>query len=133
MTAEPVRSRSVVEVTAAEISQRPVDGQWRRPSEAIALVCRGRTTRTAVPIAVAVGTVLSAVNQGAVIVTGRSNAATWVRVVVNYLVPFIVASAGWLSARRWTSREVVSAPPDPLNVAPHAIQDLVVPGEELGE
>jgi hypothetical protein len=61
---------------------------------------RGGTVRTAGPTALIVGTLLSLVNQGAVIAGGHSDAGTWVRVVVNYVVPFCVASVGFLSARR---------------------------------
>ncbi|WP_405577345.1 nitrate/nitrite transporter NrtS [Streptomyces sp. NBC_01092] len=47
-----------------------------------------------------VGTVLSAVNQGTLIISGEAVAATWARLAVNYLVPYLVAGTGWLSARR---------------------------------
>lgn len=61
---------------------------------------RGVTLRTAGPTALLVGTVLSLVNQGAVVATGHDDGGTWVRVVVNFVVPFCVASVGFLSARR---------------------------------
>lgn len=73
---------------------------WERPAEALALFARGVTVRTAWKVAAVVGTVLSAVNQGAVITGGDATAATWTRVGVNYLVPFLVSSVGFLSARR---------------------------------
>lgn len=73
---------------------------WRTPREAAALFLRGATVRTAAPTAVVVGTVLSSVNQGTVVIDGSVSAATWARIAVNYLVPFLVASLGWLSARR---------------------------------
>jgi hypothetical protein len=76
---------------------RPV---WTRPVEAVALVLRGRTARVAVPVAAVVGTVISAVNQGDVIIEGQASGITWVRIAVNYLVPFIVASVAYLSACR---------------------------------
>lgn len=60
----------------------------------------GRTARTAAPVAAVVGTVLSAVNQGDVLLGGDAGPSTWVRVGVNYRVPFLVASFGFLSARR---------------------------------
>jgi hypothetical protein len=56
--------------------------------------------RTAWKVAAVVGTLLSAVNQGAVIAGGDATWATWVRVGVNYVVPFAVASVGFLSACR---------------------------------
>ncbi|WP_245975493.1 class I SAM-dependent methyltransferase [Amycolatopsis palatopharyngis] len=73
---------------------------WELPRDALLLVARGRTARTAVPVAVVVGTVLSLVNQGTVIVEGTADTGTWARVAVNYAVPFVVASIGFLLARR---------------------------------
>jgi hypothetical protein len=40
-----------------------------------------------------VGTVRSAVNQGEVILTGQATGATWVRIVINHLVPFTSVGA----------------------------------------
>ncbi len=73
---------------------------WSHPSEALRLFLAGATLRTAWKVAAAVGTVLSAVNQGSVIIDGHATLATWVRVGVNYLVPFLVSSVGFLSACR---------------------------------
>ncbi len=86
---------------AHPVTAHPV--AWQRPAEALALFARGATARTAAPTAALVGTVLSAVNQGAPLATGHAGAGTWIRVAVNYLVPYLVASAGYLSARRTTS------------------------------
>ncbi len=76
------------------------DETWSSASQALSLFVRGRTIRTAIPTAAVVGTVLSAVNQGVVIAEGAAGTAVWVRVAVNYVVPFLVASVGYLSARR---------------------------------
>jgi SAM-dependent methyltransferase len=73
---------------------------WARPGEAVLLVVRGRTAAKALPVAAVVGTVLSLVNQGSVIAGGAATSGTWVRVAVNYIVPFLVASIGYLSGRR---------------------------------
>jgi hypothetical protein len=73
---------------------------WRTPLEGLALVLRGVTFRTASRVALVVGTLLSAVNQGSVIAGGEATMATAVRVVVNYLVPFTVASIGYLAPFR---------------------------------
>jgi hypothetical protein len=54
-----------------------------------------------------VGTILSGANQGWVITAGHANWATWVRVAVNYLTPFVVASLGYLAGCR-----VDTTPPD---------------------
>ncbi|WP_219417004.1 nitrate/nitrite transporter NrtS [Pseudonocardia nigra] len=72
---------------------------WSRPGEAVLLFLCGRTARTAAPVAAVVGTLLSVVNQGHLVLDG-GDAATWIRVGVNYLVPYCVASIGFLSARR---------------------------------
>jgi hypothetical protein len=64
----------------------------------------GHTFRAAAPAALFVGTVLSAVNQGSVVVAGTAATTTWVRILVNYLVPLCVASYGYLMARRVPSR-----------------------------
>jgi len=80
--------------------QHPEAVTWSRPSQAVMLFLRGRTARTAAPVAAVVGTVLSAVNQGDTVLAGGAGTATWIRIAVNYLVPFCVASIGFLSARR---------------------------------
>jgi hypothetical protein len=79
---------------------RYVPVTWSRPGEGVLLFLRGRTARTAAPVAAVVGTVLSAVNQGDVVLGGDAGLSTWVRIAVNYLVPFLVASFGFLAARR---------------------------------
>lgn len=78
----------------------PTDVAWSRPSQAVGLFLRCRTAGTAGPTSMVVGTLLSAVNQGNVILGGQSTVLTWVQVGVNYAVPYVVASVGYLSARR---------------------------------
>lgn len=60
----------------------------------------GLTARSALPIALLVGTVLSAVNNGAALFAGQFSLSVMVKVAVNFAVPFLVASAGFLSAGR---------------------------------
>jgi hypothetical protein len=55
-----------------------------------------RTTR----IALVVGTILSLINQGGVMFGGRATATTWIRVGMNYVVPFCVSSFGFLTATK---------------------------------
>lgn len=64
------------------------------------MVLRGVTFPTCSRVALVVGTILTLVNQGSVIVGGDATAVTWVRVGVNYLVPFIVSSIGYLAPFR---------------------------------
>jgi len=74
--------------------------RWSTRREGARLFVHGVTVRTASPVAVVVGTILSIVNQGSTIANGAATWVTWVRVAVNYCVPFIVASIGFLSACR---------------------------------
>ena len=82
---------------------------WSRPREAVALLLCGATAGAAWPVALIVGTVLSAANQGAVLLTGQTTAATWARVAFNFAVPYVVASIGFLTA----CRQRPTAPPEP--------------------
>ena len=97
------------------MDERPLGGPKRRvapptwcsPREACALIVRGYTLRTGIAVASVVGTLLSAVNEGSVIAAGHLEASTWIRVATNYLVPFVVASIGYLAPfrrRRGTNR-----------------------------
>jgi len=82
-----------VSVDRSEIS-------WSTPLDACVLIAKGVTFRTASKIALVVGTLLTVVNQGSVIASGDASLATWVRTVANYLIPFIVASVGYLTPFR---------------------------------
>lgn len=73
---------------------------WSTPGQAAGLVLRGTTARTAGPIAAIVGTVLSLVNEGQVLTNGQAGAAVWIRIGVNYAIPFVVASIGYLAPLR---------------------------------
>ncbi len=79
---------------------RPTVPPWRTTRQAIALILRGVTFPTASRVSAIVGTLLSAVNQGSVIVAGHANAVTALRVIVNYAVPYTVASVGYLAPFR---------------------------------
>jgi len=73
---------------------------WSTPAQLVVLIARGVTFRTASRIALVVGTLLTVVNQGSIIVAGDAVAATWVRTAANYLIPYTVASIGYLSPFR---------------------------------
>lgn len=87
-----------------EPADRPAPPAWSSWWECCLLIARGYTFRTAVVVAAVVGTLLSTVNEGAVVVSGRSDASTWLRVATNYLVPFVVASVGYLAPFRQRRR-----------------------------
>jgi hypothetical protein len=73
---------------------------WSTPLEALRIVFLRTTLRKTIRIALVVGTILSLINQAGVIFGGDATTVTWVRVGANYLVPFCVSSAGFLSATR---------------------------------
>ena len=77
-----------------------VPPSWGTRREAVALWFAKTTLRKTLKIAAIVGTLLSLINQGSVIAGGDATAATWIRVGLNYLVPFCVSSVGFLSATR---------------------------------
>lgn len=70
-----------------------------RPGEMIALFVRGATLRPCLPVAAVVGCVLSAINEGARIASGHVGWPTWVQVGLNFVVPFLVSSYGYLTAQ----------------------------------
>lgn len=85
---------------------------WSNPVEGVALIVRGVTARTAAPIAIIVGTVLSLVNQGQIVASGQAGVTTWIRVGINYAIPFIVASIGYIAPLRRGHRLEAETPVD---------------------
>lgn len=67
--------------------------------EALRYCGRREHLRRTVPIAIVVGSVLTAINQLDVILGGGATAATWVKSGANFLVPFVVSNLGLLSGR----------------------------------
>jgi hypothetical protein len=79
---------------------------WTTHREALAMFLRGATAASAGRIALVVGTWLTAVNQWDVMLAGR---VPWGRIALNYLTPFVVASLGFLAARRRANVERLAA------------------------
>ncbi len=77
---------------------------WSRPGEAVRLFARGITVRACLPVAAVVGCVLSGINEGVPVTTGRAGWLTWVQIGLNFVVPFLVASYGYLTAARVPGR-----------------------------
>ena len=77
---------------------------WSGPGEAVRLFARGITVRPCLPVAAVVGCVLSAINEGTQIAAGQAGWLTWIRVGLNFVVPFLVASYGYLTAARVPGR-----------------------------
>ncbi len=82
---------------------------WERRRDAVVLIVLGVTFHTASRVALVVGTLLTVVNQGEVLLHAEQTAGTWVRVGFNYAIPYVVASVGYLAPLR---REPSAATPD---------------------
>lgn len=65
----------------------------------MAYVAQPRHLRHTLRIAFLVGLLLTAINPGTVIAGGDASAATWVRCVLNFVVPFVVSNLGLLGGR----------------------------------
>lgn len=74
--------------------------EWGTWSEAFKLFFQGVTLSTCIPVALVVGVILSTINQSDVILGGSAGTLTWVKVGMNFVVPFCVSSYGFLNARR---------------------------------
>jgi hypothetical protein len=76
-------------------------GRWReRITCAIAICARPEHLRRTVRIALVVGVILTLINQVDVIVGGDATALTWVKVGLNFCVPFVVSNLGLLAGQR---------------------------------
>ena len=91
---------------AAMVRRMRVDATWESYGDAVRLFARGATLATASRIALVVGTWLSLLNQGRAIADGNP---PWVKIGLNYLTPFVVASLGYLAARRRQNIERLAA------------------------
>lgn len=80
------------------------DLAWSHRREAVRLILTGATFPTAFRVAAVVGTLLTVVNQAEVILRGETTWVTAVRVSCNYLIPYVVASIGYLTPFRADER-----------------------------
>ena len=60
---------------------------WDRPSQACKSFLTGATARTCAPVAAVVGTVRTAISQGAVLLNGHLGVPTAARIAANYVIP----------------------------------------------
>jgi hypothetical protein len=93
------RDHEVLNLTAVneETSSQPTWWGWR---DALAVVARPIYLKRTLATALAVGTVLFAINQLNVVLDGQATAVVWVKTGVTYLVPFVVSNIGVLIATR---------------------------------
>ncbi len=73
---------------------------WDRPTQALRLFLTGATLRTSAPVSAVVGSVLTVVNQGGVLLAQGLHGTTIARVTANYVIPYCVSSYGALAAVR---------------------------------
>lgn len=74
-------------------AERP---EWR---EALAYCARRDHLRRTLRIALVVGIVLTAINQGDVLLGGDATAAILLKSALNFVVPFVVSNLGLLGGR----------------------------------
>jgi hypothetical protein len=67
--------------------------------EAIRTCMRPEHLRSTVKIALVVGTILTLINQADVIIGGDAKTFTWIKVGLNYCVPFVVSNLGLLAGK----------------------------------
>jgi hypothetical protein len=68
--------------------------------EALSICLRREHLRRTIRIALVVGIILTLINQADVIIGGDASAATWVKVGLNFCVPFVVSNLGLLAGKR---------------------------------
>lgn len=79
--------------------------QWSTMDEAVRVIFHRHHLWRTVLIAAVVGTVLFAINQGDVVLSGRAVWTTWLKAGLTYLVPFAVSNYGILVATHRPSRD----------------------------
>jgi hypothetical protein len=90
-------STSAVLTGAAPTGDQPNWATWR---EALHLIRQPRHLKSALRVALVVGTVLFLINQLDVVLGGHANAGTIFKIALTFSVPFAVCSYGILSATR---------------------------------
>lgn len=90
----------------ARDARPPTPTTWTGYGQAARMFLRGATFAAASRIALVVGTWLSLLNQSHLIAAGHP---PWVKLGLNYLTPFVVASLGFLAARRRSNIERLAA------------------------
>ena len=67
---------------------------------ALKVVLQPRHLRRTVPVALVIGLVLTAINQGDVILAGDAGRGTLIKLCLNFVVPFCVSNLGLLAGKR---------------------------------
>ena len=67
---------------------------------ALSICMRREHLRRTLRIALVVGVILTLINQADVIIGGDASTATWIKVGLNFCVPFVVSNLGLLAGKR---------------------------------
>jgi hypothetical protein len=73
---------------------------WSTYRQALVLCLQRSTLRRTIPVALIVGAMLTGINLGGEFLNGDATPAMWVRAGLNFIVPFVVSTIGFLSATR---------------------------------
>lgn len=71
---------------------------------AIQVCCKPANLRRTLGIAATVGVVLTAINEGDLLVEGKASAATAIKIAMNFVIPFLVSNLGVLTGTRSADR-----------------------------
>jgi anti-sigma factor RsiW len=85
---------SVVPEVVARLTGEPPPAR-----RALAICLERASLRRTLAIALVVGTILTSVNQGDVLLAGAATWLTGVKIAMNFVVPFVVSNLGLLAAR----------------------------------
>ncbi len=77
---------------------------WASVGDIPRVVFNRRSLTRTIGVAVVVGTVLFAINQLDVVLSGRATTGTWIKAATTYLVPLCVANYGVLTATHRPAR-----------------------------
>lgn len=76
------------------------DISWSNYFEAAMLIMKGKTFPTASRVALVVGIILCGINEGSLLLNGKISYAIGVRLFLNFLVPYVVSSIGYMAPFR---------------------------------
>lgn len=68
--------------------------------DALSICMRREHLRRTLRITLVVGVILTVINQADVIIGGDASTATWIKVGLNFCVPFVVSNLGLLAGKR---------------------------------
>ncbi len=81
------------------MADRRVGRSWAKCKSTVTVCCRPDHLKATGGVALLVGTWLTLVNQADVIATQGFDTAVLLKVIVNYLTPFVVSNAGLLARK----------------------------------